>query len=353
VKVALFPSDDSGCGWYRLLFAGAELAKQGHDVVVNPEQMGFYRDPSGEQPSRVFLDADVAVVQRTVRDEAVAFVATLKDHGHRVVVDVDDDLDALHDGHPYIGVLHDEGRHPDNLHAVCDMADLVTATTQPLLDRYAMHGRGRVLPNLIPASYLKTKARRKGPPRVGWTGRPISHIGDTSVIGNAVGQAVGESDAMFAAWGTSSGRTFQDLHIPTGRRVVVPGRPLRSGFPSSVAELSVGLVPLLDSPFNRAKSWLKGIEYASLGVPFIASPLPEYRKLAEMGAGVLADTPQEWYEALSALLADRDHRQTIADFAKDAVRPLTYEAHAGRWWSAWTGQPASVKGAGSAVPLPA
>jgi glycosyltransferase involved in cell wall biosynthesis len=115
----------------------------------------------------------------------------------------------------------------------------------------------------------------------------------------------------------------------------------------------VGLVPLLDSPFNRAKSWLKGIEYASLGVPFIASPLPEYRKLAEMGAGVLADTPQEWYEALTHLLADRDHRQTIADFAKDAVRDLTYEAHAHRWWHAWTGKPASVEMAGSAVPLPA
>ena len=168
-------------------------------MVVNPERMGFYRDPDGG-PSRLFLDADVAVVQRTVRDTAVAFVESLKDHGHRVIVDVDDDLDALHDGHPYIGTLHDEGRSPENLHAVCELADLVTATTQPLLDRYA-HGRGLVLPNLIPSAYLNVKARRKGRPRVGWTGRPISHIGDSSVIGNAASRAVVEHGAMFAAWG--------------------------------------------------------------------------------------------------------------------------------------------------------
>ena len=175
MRVALFPSDDSGCGWYRLLFAGMELMKQGHDIVVNPPEMGYYRDPDGGA-ARVFLDADVAVVQRTTRDIAVGFVEALKDHGHRVIVDVDDDLDALHDGHPYIGVLHGEGRSPENLHHVCELADLVTATTQPLLDRYAPHGRGTVLPNLIPESYLSVKARRKGKLRVGWTGRPISNV---------------------------------------------------------------------------------------------------------------------------------------------------------------------------------
>ena len=93
-----------------------------------------------------------------------------------------------------------------------------------------------------------------------------------------------------------------------------------------MAELSVGLVPLIDSPFNRAKSWLKGIEYAALGVPFVASPLPEYRKLADLGAGVLADSPQEWYEAIDMLLTDADHRDTIARFGRDAVRGLDLRA---------------------------
>jgi glycosyltransferase involved in cell wall biosynthesis len=110
------------------------------------------------------------------------------------------------------------------------------------------------------------------------------------------------------------------------------------------------LVPLLDSPFNRAKSWLKGIEYASLGVPFIASPLPEYRKLAELGAGVLADTPQQWYEAIAMLFEDPD---PWASAGRTAVEGLTYEAHAGRWWSAWTGEGASVQLAGDAVSSPA
>lgn len=290
MRVAVFPSDDGGCGWMRLRYPAVNLIAQGHDVVIDPPDMAFYRDGTTGQPVSVDLDAEVAVVQRVTRSIAVDFVATLKAAGHRVVVDVDDDLDALHPAHPYRGVLDGDTRSADNLHAACQLADVVTVTTQPLADRYG-YGKAIVLPNLVPASYLRVKARRKGPLRVGWTGRPQSHINDALVMGGRVGPVVAAAGARFAAWGQSADVTFAQVGVPAGARVTVPFRPLRSGFPESVAELSVGLVPLQPSRFNTCKSWLKGLEAAALGVPFIASPLPEYVKLHEMGAGLLADSP--------------------------------------------------------------
>ena len=97
--------------------------------------------------------------------------------------------------------------------------------------------------------------------------------------------------------------------------MTVPFRSLTGGgYTSSVAELGVGLVPLLDSAFNRAKSWLKGLEYAALGVPFVASPTPEYVKLAGLGAGLLADDPFQVLDAkgVGKLVkwAVRDGRET-------------------------------------------
>lgn len=330
----MFPSDDGGCGWYRLRWPAENLAREGHDVAVNPDR-GYYRDPTGRDPAYLFLDADVAVVQRITRDIGVEFVQALKDHGHRVVVDVDDDLDSLHDGHPYIPVLSGEGRSPGNLHEVCRMADVVTCTTPALAERYG-YGKAVVLPNLVPADYLRVRARRKGRPRVGWTGRPISHVDDWRVLGR-LGPPVAEAGGAWAAWGQSARFVHDALGVPSAARVTVPFRPLRSGYPGSVAELTVGVAPLADTVFNRAKSWLKAIEYAALGVPFVASPTPGYEALHGLGAGVLASTPEEWEGAVCHLLGDDRFRRDLTEAGREVARGLTYEAHAGRWWEAWTG----------------
>jgi len=357
VKVAVFPSDDGGCGWSRLRWPAENLAAQGHDVVIDPPDMAFYRRADTHQPIRVDLDADVAVVQRITRDIGRDFVATLKAGGYRVVVDVDDDLDALHDDHPYLGVLRGEGRSPDNLHAVCEMADVVTCSTPALAERYG-YGKAVVLPNLVPERYLRIRGRRKGRPRVGWTGSPITHVGDWQPMGR-LGPVVARAGGMWAAWDLTGGALMDRLGVPAGARVRVPARPLRSGFPESVAELSVGLAPLVDSPFNEAKSWLKGIEYAALGVPFVASPLPEYRKLHDLGVGLLADSPAEWAEHVARLLADPGERESLAEAGRAVMANLTYEAHCGRWWDAWTmmstdhGSCARISGPAEEHPSPA
>ena len=340
MRVAAFPSDDSGCGWYRIRFAAQHLASLGHDIVIDPP-LGYYRDPSGDEPTRLYLDADVAVVQRISTEVGAAFVQALKDHGHRVIIDVDDDLDALHRGHPYLAEVDGSqpGRHRRYLHDACQAADVVTVTTPALADRYG-YGRAVVLPNLIPARYLthrRVRSKRTAEPLlVGWTGRPISHIGDAGVMGGQVGPVVAAAGGRFAAWGESADRTFLEANVPPQARRRMPYRELRKGYPQQVAKLDVGLVPLVDSDFNRAKSWLKGIEYAALGVPFVASPTPEYRRLAELGAGELAETPQQWADAVGALCASERRRADLAAAGRDVAATLTYEAHSHLWWDAWT-----------------
>lgn len=340
MKVAAFPSDNGGCGYYRITAAAEHLAATGHDIVIDPP-LGYYRDPDREEPTRLYLDADVAVVQRITSADGLAFVAALKDHGHRVVVDVDDDLDALHPGHPYLTEVDGTvpGRHRRHLHEACQLADVVTVTTPALADRYG-YGKAVVLPNLIPERYLRHRRVRSkrtvDPLLVGWTGRPFSHIGDAGVMGGRVGPVVAAAGGRFAAWGLSADRTFLEVRVPPKARRRMPYRDLRGGYPQQVAKLDVGLVPLVDSAFNRAKSWLKGIEYAALGVPFVASPLPEYRRLAELGAGELAETPQQWADAVGALCASERRRAALAAAGRDVASTLTYEAHSGLWWDAWT-----------------
>ena len=68
-------------------------------------------------------------------------------------------------------------------------------------------------------------------------------------------------------------------------------------------QFDIGIAPLNDIPFNHAKSWIKAIEYAAAGVPFVATDISEYRRLYdEYGIGRLATTDEEWVGHITELL---------------------------------------------------
>jgi glycosyltransferase involved in cell wall biosynthesis len=149
------------------------------------------------------------------------------------------------------------------------------------------------------------------------------------VCRGAVAAAVRETGAMFGAIGSQA--TARVLGIPASHAVWRQWTSIED-YPEAVASLDVGIAPLMDSAFNRAKSFLKGLEYAALSVPFVHSPLPEYIWL---GAGVPAHNPRVWERELKRLLTDEAWRIELAEQGRERASGLTYEAHCGRWWDAW------------------
>lgn len=278
MRVAVHPCDNFGCGWYRLRWPAEVLEAAGHDVVVAESFDALFFNG---QMIRPLVEADVVVLQRPLARTVVEAIPALHRHGVAVVVEIDDDFHALPHGHGAKRATS-VGANPDHnrmwLRRACEMADLVTVTTPALAERYGAHGRMRVLPNLVPASYLEVPghAPREVSPTVGWTGSVVTHVGDLEVMGGVVPGVLADTGARFVSWGV--GLTEQTLGV-SGR--VRPWADLRGAYPRQVADLDVGLVPLADNAFNRAKSWLKGMEYAALGVPFVASPRAEYERLAE------------------------------------------------------------------------
>ncbi|HEY1116948.1 MAG TPA: glycosyltransferase, partial [Acidimicrobiales bacterium] len=101
------------------------------------------------------------------------------------------------------------------------------------------------------------------------------------------------------------------------------------------ARLQVAVCPLQDNRFDHAKSWLKMIEAAALGVAVVASPLTEYRRLHEMGVGTLVTSPEGWYRSLRYYLRSDDYRAHKVGQAREVVSDWTYERRAWRWAEAW------------------
>lgn len=344
MKVVLYPSDRFGCGHFRLIWVGELLAAAGHDVtVVGKDKRAVRLVMEGDTVKDVLVDAgvDVVVMQRTTHAYMAQAVSVMRAKGIAVVIDVDDDLSSIHPSNPAWATHHPgrEGRRGvngqvhrhswRNLSTACRDATLVTVSTPALLDVYARHGRGVVLPNYLPDHYY-------GLPRtdsdvIGWPGSFHSHPNDPEVVGGAVARLV-EEGAQFVMRGDSkgAGTAFGLAQDPPGG-----GVPIEE-WPTSVASLGVGIAPLADTKFNMAKSWLKAAELSACGVPWVASPRAEYRRLHEMGAGVLADRPRTWYRELRRLRESAGLRQEMSEAGRVVAEQLRLRDHAWRWMDAWS-----------------
>lgn len=82
--------------------------------------------------------------------------------------------------------------------------------------------------------------------------------------------------------------------------------------PELIADVDINVAPLVDSVFNRAKSENKWCEAALVKVPTVASNVGAFAHEIEDGeTGLLCDTADEWYEALTNLIADKKLRDRI------------------------------------------
>lgn len=81
---------------------------------------------------------------------------------------------------------------------------------------------------------------------------------------------------------------------------------------ASIASFDIGIMPLVDKPFERGKCGYKLIQYMACGLPVVASPVGVNCQIVEHGVnGFLAETPKQWEQALQTLLADENLRQRM------------------------------------------
>lgn len=326
MKVRYSPADEGGCGHYRLIWPAQHLASLGHDVAR--------ATPNVEDGT------DVIVIQRPLRrtwHEDV--IPTLQAHGVAVVVEIDDDFHAIdpeNQAWRSCNPRYSPDSNYQHLGRAAALADLVTVTTPALAARYGSHGRVTVIPNYVPALYLDVKPTRTGPKRLGWTGTPRTHPGDLEQARAGVRAALEPALGWeFRAIGSPD--TLRVLGLPGD---VTPWQPTMSAYARAYAELSAAIVPLKPSQFNEGKSWLKGLEAAALGVPFVASSTGPYRSL---GAGLIADKPRDWARALTSILEDDAFRQEVTDIGRATAAGLTVEGNSWQWIEAWATARANYK----------
>lgn len=170
-----------------------------------------------------------------------------------------------------------------------------------------VRGRGRpavVMPTIVDTSVFVPRSRVPGPdelPVIGWVG---SH--STTDYFKAIVPML-ESLAQEFRFRVRIVGAREPVVIEGVEVECLPWRRDREVF--DFQSLDIGVYPLPRDVWAEAKSGLKAIEYLSVGVPFVASPVGVVARIGIPGqTHFLAESPDEWREALARLLEERELR---------------------------------------------
>lgn len=215
-----------------------------------------------------------------------------------VIVDLDDALFHRYDRHPNRIVRRMLGSKIDRVMKHCAAA---TVGNSYLRDRASAAGcrRVEVVPTVVDLERYGTGLRHHLEDRhvvVGWIGSPATAHYLLQVV-EPLRHLCARYPLRCVAIGANReqvhGTPFESVAWEESREVEL----LRS--------LDIGIMPLLDSPWERGKCGYKLIQYMACGVPAVASAIGANRDIVRDGDnGFLVETEAQWREALERLIVD-------------------------------------------------
>lgn len=176
-------------------------------------------------------------------------------------------------------------------------SDLVIAGNEYLAERARKAGVARVetLPSVVDVNkYMLKQPEKNDIFKIGWIGSPVTdHYLD--LIQKAIMELNQESDIRLILVGAGKGLPFPNI----ATEMILWSEEIE---PAIHQRFDVGIMPLVDGPFERGKCGYKLIQYMAGGVPVIASPVGVNQQIVEHGInGFLANSTEDWLRAFRTL----------------------------------------------------
>lgn len=240
---------------------------------------------------------DAVFLNRDLLEGSFAYEERLFRRNPRVVFDFDDAIFS--------------GGKEGHIGRICERAAWVTAGNDHLA-AFARRFTPRV--SVVPTA-IDVGLYSAGPSDAATAGRPlrVGWLGSGLSIAETLHPHVG----MLAELQRDLGFEFVIVSRP---RPDPPRHGLRWSYvewspaeETRIAErFDIGIMPLVDEPFQRGKCGCKLLQYMAAGLPAVASPVGVNRELLGAGTrGLAASTPAEWRVALATLMGDAGLRARL------------------------------------------
>lgn len=321
-KILYVMRDAGGCGYYRCQQPAEFMTARGF-----VDAKAVLSKPSTDD----LMAADLVILQETGSINASNIGRFCIAHNIPFLAEFDD---FIHHVSP-----HNLGGYgawnPSTLfvHRAMELArasyGITVSTPQLAREYFPYNPTVYVIPNYLDKDVwdLPVIKLKDGKTRIGWMGGN-AHADDLKMISKVIERLTKEYDGkvIFETMGMTAQElhgVFSIQHTPEtscehcGHQGVLHHLPgdTQQNYPAIVASRAwdIALAPVVNNSFGNAKSDLKLKEYAAAGIPMVASRIAPYVEAQKAGCDVLlADTYEEWYTAIKALIEDPLKRDDIA-----------------------------------------
>jgi glycosyltransferase involved in cell wall biosynthesis len=348
-----------GVGYYRCYGPAKALRKKGIKVDVFGYEMSYMisKDNPFESLKRIFKGYDLVVTKQIDTENGGRFIGACKEAGVPLVMDLDDLISEVDEDNPAheLGYGKDGEKRARALSAL-SMCDALFASSEPLAKEYTKvmkeaYGKDMptyVLPNCCdPDIWKRIKREDDKWIIVGWQGS-ITHDSDLRIVLPVMKKLLLKYDNLiFSLTGGVRQETYDKDFVENFgqellKRVVInKGTQTFNSFPSYLAshQWDIGICPLKDTKFTRAKSHIKWLENSLVRVPTIASKVYPYcesvkgiKTIEDNKTGLLVSTEEEWENALTSLIEDKQKRFYLARDSHNFVKEnWTYDKNIHLW----------------------
>lgn len=234
------------------------------------------------------------------------------------------------DAHYPPGVVRQILRGTRRMRAMMRLADALVFSTPYLAQLAAQAFRQPIYVNLnalsrkqvaLSQAAWEARAKQSGAPIVigYFSGQAKVHDEDVASIAPALSDILRRYPfvrlRVYGGLRLQGGLEQDDLAPQIERRDAVDWREL----PTHIAQVDINIAPLIDNPQRRAKSAVKYLEAAAVGVPTVAARLEPYDLIHHGQTGMLAWADEEWRSCLTRLIEGRERRIAMGEAARQDV----------------------------------
>ena len=327
-----------GCAFYRCMLPQGVLWM--YSTFGRPAWTGQHGYGVRITKDKARFGYDVVVMKQMMQRWVPKEMEIAKKLGQKLIVDIDDHYDGLHEDNLAFKTTNPDENKISNReyhNQVIELADLVTVSTPFLYEYYKDKGVPNVMltRNGISPNQFDKRKHTSAKPVLGWVGAMHWRSGDIETLSPWLGDFLEEHDLMLHHAGhMDDAKLFWDAAQIDPNRVMLSPMRIISEY-HNMFNMDIGLVPLNDIDFNRAKSTIKGLEYAASNIPFVAQATPEYSRLAELGVGRVASTPEQWQAHLTELLDYKTRKREAAIQRTKVLKEHTIFARKADWQAAF------------------
>jgi len=160
---------------------------------------------------------------------------------------------------------------------------------------------------LLYAKYSRYKRKPNKKFIIGWMGNAVDHYENLKILASVFEKLIKEGlKFKFILVGSLGNQKVYDLFhgIKTLDVEFIDSLDWSDSeaMPKMIQKFDIGLMPLIDTEWNRAKCAFKAIEYMACGVPAVVSPVGENNYLIRDGVnGFLVFSTEDWAEKIKKM----------------------------------------------------